>query len=80
MRDKLGGLCLSAEDILARDLFVIGEFQRRRIPVVMLLSGGYSQESYRLVAATVRALLEKYGAQSPAAVPAKEPAQKSSAR
>ena len=29
----------------------------RKIPVVMLLSGGYSKESYRLVAATVSKLL-----------------------
>jgi histone deacetylase 11 len=51
--DKLGGMCLSAEDVLARDLFVITELRKRRIPVVMVLSGGYSRESYRLVAATV---------------------------
>lgn len=56
--DKLGGLCLSAEDILNRDLFVIHQFLRRRIPFVMLLSGGYSQYSYRLVANTVARLLQ----------------------
>jgi histone deacetylase 11 len=55
--DKLGGLGLSASDVLERDLFVIHEFQQRQIPFVMLLSGGYSRESYQLVANTVAKLL-----------------------
>jgi histone deacetylase 11 len=59
VKDPLGGLGLSAEDILARDLFVFEQLQARAIPTVMLLSGGYSAESYRLVAATVRYLVEK---------------------
>lgn len=55
--DKLGGLGLSADDVLARDLFVIHEFQQRQIPFVMLLSGGYSRQSYQLVANTIAKLL-----------------------
>jgi len=55
--DKLGGLRLSADDVLDRDLFVIHEFQKRQIPFVMLLSGGYSRESYQLVANTIAKLL-----------------------
>ncbi|HZL91605.1 MAG TPA: histone deacetylase [Pirellulaceae bacterium] len=51
-RDPLGLLRLSEQDILERDLFVLGELQARAIPAVMLLSGGYTQESYRLVANT----------------------------
>lgn len=58
--DKLGGMCLSADDVLARDLFVMREFWERGIPVVMLLSGGYSSESYRLVAATVLELIKRH--------------------
>jgi histone deacetylase 11 len=57
--DQLGGMCLSAADILERDLFVIDQLQSRRIPVVMLLSGGYSKESFQLVAATIRKLLQR---------------------
>jgi histone deacetylase 11 len=60
--DALGGLGLSAADVLARDLFVIDQLRSRGIPVVMLLSGGYSQDSYRLVSATVVELLQRYGA------------------
>jgi histone deacetylase 11 len=58
VRDKLGGMCLSAEDVLARDLFVVSELRRHQLPFVMLLSGGYSPESYRLVAGTVASLIE----------------------
>jgi histone deacetylase 11 len=59
VHDRLGGLCLSDGDILERDLFVFEELATRKIPVVMLLSGGYSKVSYRLVAATVGELLRK---------------------
>jgi histone deacetylase 11 len=59
--DALGGLQLSALDVLARDLFVVEQLSNRGVPVVMLLSGGYSRESYRLVANTVIELLRRYG-------------------
>ncbi len=55
--DKLGGLELSADDVLARDLFVMHEFQQREIPFVMVLSGGYSRQSYQLVANTIAKLI-----------------------
>lgn len=55
--DQLGRLRLSADDVLARDLYVIQQFQLRGIPYVMLLSGGYSRQSYQLVANTVAKLL-----------------------
>ncbi len=58
--DSLGGLHLSAEDVLARDLFVVEQLRARGIPVVMLLSGGYSRDSYQLVANTVIELLRRY--------------------
>lgn len=54
--DPLGGLRVSAEDVLARDLFTIGELRERGLPTVMLTSGGYTRESYRLIAATIAAL------------------------
>lgn len=55
--DPLGQLAVSAEGILTRDRFVIEEFRKRRIPVVMLLSGGYTRESYRLIANSVTDIL-----------------------
>jgi histone deacetylase 11 len=59
VHDRLGGLCLSDGDILERDLFVFEELATRKIPMVMLLSGGYSKVSYRLVAATVGEMLRR---------------------
>ena len=58
--DKLGGLCLSEGDVLARDLFVMRELWERRIPAVILLSGGYSGQSFRLVASTVLELIKRH--------------------
>jgi len=56
--DPLGGLSVSAEAILERDLFVVGELRDRGVPTVMVLSGGYTPQSYRLVADSVSRLLE----------------------
>lgn len=56
--DPLGQLNLSAETILERDLFVVGEIRKRNIPTVMVLSGGYTKESYRLVANSAIELLK----------------------
>lgn len=57
LHDPLGGLGLSANTILQRDLFVAQELRKRSIPSVMLLSGGYTRESHRLVADSVIKLL-----------------------
>lgn len=62
--DALGGLSVSASDVLARDLYAIEQLRSRDIPTVMLLSGGYSRESYRLVANTVVELLRRYGGET----------------
>jgi histone deacetylase 11 len=58
--DPLGRLGLSAGQILERDLFVIDLLRRRGVPTVMVLSGGYHHDSYRLVAETVKHLIERY--------------------
>lgn len=59
--DDVGFLGLSAEHVLTRDVFVINELRRRKIPAVMLLGGGYTTESHRLVATSVAAILEQHG-------------------
>lgn len=61
VEDQLGGLHLSAEAILRRDLYVIEALTARTIPWVMLLSGGYSRRSYQLVAESVGAIFERWG-------------------
>ncbi len=57
-RDPIGKLRLTEQDILERDLYVLGELQTRRIPAVMLLAGGYTPESHKLVGRTVARLLK----------------------
>lgn len=59
--DQLGGMNVTAAGILERDRFVLDEFVSRRIPVVVLLSGGYSRESYQLVAQMVEHVLDRWG-------------------
>lgn len=51
--DPLGYLRVSADGILARDQFVLTQLTDRRIPTLMLPSGGYTRESYKLIARTV---------------------------
>jgi histone deacetylase 11 len=57
--DPLGDLALSAADVLERDLYVVDEFRRRSMPVVMVTSGGYTQESWRLIAASAEQILKR---------------------
>ena len=56
--DPLGDLNISAATIRERDLFVVGELRKRNIPTIMLLSGGYTKQSFQLVADSVIGLLE----------------------
>ncbi len=56
--DPLGGLNISAETIRERDLYVVSELRKRQIPTIMVLSGGYTKQSYKLVADSVIGLIE----------------------
>jgi histone deacetylase 11 len=58
--DPLGGLCISAAAILERDLFVVGELRRRGIPTVLVTSGGYTRQSFQVIADSVGRLLETH--------------------
>ena len=51
--DPLGHLRVSAEGILRRDQFVLTQLSERQIPWVVLPSGGYTRESYRLIADSI---------------------------
>ena len=57
--DQLGGLNLSASGMRQRDRFVIESASNRRVPLLMLPSGGYSEMSYRLLADSVAYLLSR---------------------
>jgi histone deacetylase 11 len=51
--DPLGGLGLTREAVLRRDRYVIESLESAGIPWVMVPSGGYTDESHRLLAGTV---------------------------
>lgn len=55
--DPLGNMALSAGAIRVRDCFVISQLRKRGIPAVMVTGGGYTAQSYQLVAESVIALL-----------------------
>jgi histone deacetylase 11 len=44
-----GGVSISAEGVIARDKMVMSFFIRKKIPIVMVLSGGYSSESVKVI-------------------------------
>ncbi len=58
--DALGGLAVSRQGVLERDRFVFDTLTQAGIPWVMVLSGGYSAESYLLVAESVCYLIEQW--------------------
>jgi len=59
-KDSLGGLKITKEGILKRDQIVFDTLTRSGIPWVMVLSGGYTKESYLLVAESVAYILNTW--------------------
>lgn len=57
--DPLGLLGMSAAGIVERDLFVARQARDRSIPFVMLLSGGYTSESHKVIADSLAVLLQE---------------------
>lgn len=55
--DPLGRLAVSAQGVTARDAAVWRFAAAHRVPIAMLLSGGYSREGAAVVAASLAALL-----------------------
>lgn len=51
--DRLGGLCLSIDDVAERERLTLHALSRRSIPTVMLGGGGYSKDSAK---AAIRAI------------------------
>lgn len=57
--DTLGGLRVSSQGIINRDWFVIEQLLARRIPTVMLLSGGYHRDSCQIIADSIANVVER---------------------
>ncbi|XP_067127820.1 histone deacetylase 11 isoform X1 [Centruroides vittatus] len=57
--DPLGGLSVSAKGIIARDEIVFQKARERKIPIVMLTSGGYQRVTARIIANSILNLFQK---------------------
>ncbi|XP_023016022.2 histone deacetylase 11 isoform X1 [Leptinotarsa decemlineata] len=64
--DRLGGLSISEKGIIMRDEIVFREAFSRKIPIVMLTSGGYLKKTARIIASSIMNLYREgliYGSQ-----------------
>ena len=59
--DPLGQLSLSAEGIIKRDEAIFRICMNQKIPVMMILSGGYQQVNAEVIANSIENLYEKFG-------------------
>ncbi|NRA37206.1 MAG: histone deacetylase [Planctomycetes bacterium] len=50
-KDAIGGLNVIYNEVLLRDRIVIDALRKRQIPTVVITSGGYTADSYKLIAA-----------------------------
>jgi len=55
--DGLGGLNVSKQCVIDRDVYVFNQLIHRKLPFVMLLSGGYTKQSYQIIAESLMRLL-----------------------
>jgi histone deacetylase 11 len=60
VEDPLTRLCLSKSDLAERDLLVATLTRERQVPMAMVLSGGYSSESWRIHADGIEAILTRF--------------------
>jgi histone deacetylase 11 len=58
--DPLARFRLTRSDLAERDLMVIAMVRERSIPVAMVLSGGYSRESWRIHADSIEGILVRF--------------------
>ena len=58
--DPLGVLNISPEGIIQRDEAVFKEALTRKVPIVMLLSGGYQMSNAPVIADSVTNLIKKF--------------------
>jgi histone deacetylase 11 len=58
--DPLARLRLTRADLAERDLLVVTMARERSIPLAMVLSGGYSTESWRIHADAIEGILTRF--------------------
>jgi len=62
--DPLAGFRLSEGDLAERDLFVVSSLRERDIRMAIVLSGGYSTESWRIHADAIEGILTRFDRRS----------------
>jgi histone deacetylase 11 len=63
--DPLAGFRLTSSELAARDVLVVTMARERGVPVAMVLSGGYSAESWRIHTDGIEGILTRFDGQSP---------------
>ena len=58
--DPLGRMDITPKAMIVRDEFVFEQAKTRKIPIVYLFSGGYSQESAHVIGASLANILERF--------------------
>lgn len=58
-KDPLGGLRISAAGLVLRDEFVFTQARSNRIPIMMVLSGGYHPDSASIIGSSINNLWKK---------------------
>ncbi len=59
--DPLGRLCVSEAGVMERDRLVWAAAAQHRVPILMLLSGGYTRASTPVIAHSIQAVFEHFG-------------------
>ena len=59
--DKLGYMDISADAIVARDCFVFEQAHKKEIPILMVLSGGYTKKSAGVVGKSIEQIMYDRG-------------------
>jgi histone deacetylase 11 len=59
--DPLAHLRLTPDGIVQRDRLVFDEATRRKVPIVMVLGGGYSRQAWHVQYRSIRRVIEQYG-------------------
>ena len=56
----MGQLAISEQGIMQRDEFVFGLARNRQIPIAMLLSGGYTQQSVQVICKSLKNVVNNF--------------------
>ncbi len=57
--DPLGRLSITREGIIQRDFFVFSQCRERKVPILMLTSGGYQRSNADVIADSIANLFSK---------------------